>query len=316
MAVTIGEFLNSNKQQVQNVSAPTTTEPAPASAPTDAATAPAPATPAAPAAPAAPTVPTLPTMPQREIKPEESVSTQLQKLTSQANPLLKSAETKARQQAAGRGLLSSTMAEQAAKQAVIETAAPIASQEAAAAQQAGSQQYQAQIAEHERALDQAFQKQNMEASQINDLKTRYRSDVRATNDLYDRMAADIQNMPGLSAADKEQRLLQNEAARATASTTLNATYQAEPQWQSSWSVIPGGEAQAELTKRAAEATKQEVSKLQSDYSSLKASRDQFDKAISALPYSMRQKQKPKLAQMDQQLQSMQQRITDLNKGIA
>jgi len=66
---------------------------------------------------------------------EASVSGELDKLLSDGSPLLENARTRAAQTANQRGLLNSSMAVQAGEQAAIETALPIASQDAGFRQQ-------------------------------------------------------------------------------------------------------------------------------------------------------------------------------------
>lgn len=65
----------------------------------------------------------------------KGVAGRVNQLTSQSNPLFTAAGTRAKQQAASRGLLNSSIATQAGQQAVIETATPIANADASLYQQ-------------------------------------------------------------------------------------------------------------------------------------------------------------------------------------
>lgn len=85
---------------------------------------------------------TAPVAPQ-----DASVQTQLGKVLAEDSPILQTARTRAAQEAEGKGLLSSTMALQAGEQAVIESALPIAQQEAAQLSQTNLQQRQLQSQE-------------------------------------------------------------------------------------------------------------------------------------------------------------------------
>ena len=90
---------------------------------------------------------TTPTVkPLAPLKPAQTVAGGVQKLTSTRNPLLTAARTKSRQRPAARGILNSSLAEQAGAQAVIETATPIAAEDAAAEQRREEVSYQTQQA--------------------------------------------------------------------------------------------------------------------------------------------------------------------------
>ena len=93
--------------------------------------------------------------PLEPLKPSETTEGRVKQMTTTRSPLLTTASTRAKQRMAGRGILSSTLTEQAATQAVIEAATPIAAQDAAAAQRRNEIQFQAEqaVAAEERAAD-------------------------------------------------------------------------------------------------------------------------------------------------------------------
>jgi len=84
--------------------------------------------------------------PLEPLKPSETTEGRVKQMTTTRSPLLTTVATRARQRMAGRGILSSSLTEQAAQQAVIETATPIAAQDAAAAQREKEIQFQAEQA--------------------------------------------------------------------------------------------------------------------------------------------------------------------------
>ncbi len=78
---------------------------------------------------------------------DSSVSTQLNKVLGEDSPILQTARTRAAQSAEGKGLLNSSLAVQAGEQAVIESALPIAQQDAAQLNQSNLQATQIQSQE-------------------------------------------------------------------------------------------------------------------------------------------------------------------------
>lgn len=87
-------------------------------------------------------VPTKPNALISDLNPNETVSGQIKKLLEDDSPILQAAKSRAQQYSAGRGLQNSTMAAQAGETALIQTATPIASQDAQANAQRTSQNLQ------------------------------------------------------------------------------------------------------------------------------------------------------------------------------
>jgi len=81
------------------------------------------------------------------VDPDETVAGQMQKVMDSSSPLLQKARTQAAQAANKRGLSNTTMAVQAGEQAVLNTALPIAQQDAATHATRGNmnQQFQQQV---------------------------------------------------------------------------------------------------------------------------------------------------------------------------
>lgn len=78
----------------------------------------------------------------REPRQEELSSYQLNQMTNQNNPLMRSARARAEARSAGRGSINSSMAGEAGQRAVIDAATPFAMQDAAAYGQAASENQQ------------------------------------------------------------------------------------------------------------------------------------------------------------------------------
>ena len=89
------------------------------------------------AAPGVAEIAPAPTPIAREIKPEETVSWQLNKLLSEGSPYIEQAKRTAAEVMSGRGQLSSSLATGEAVEAAITRGAPIAAQEASTAAAAG-----------------------------------------------------------------------------------------------------------------------------------------------------------------------------------
>lgn len=169
-----------------------------------------------------------------EMEKGKLVSERINELVTTKNPILESAQTTAIQQMNARGLISSTMASQAAQQAVLETATGIAKADAEVDMQNRKANFDAQMEQYRNDLKQ----QQIDDDRADALQGEYRTSTNNINSWYDQQVAQIQVLPDaqMDAETKQRMIADIESRRAVSLENNTALYQAAPSWDSDWEI--------------------------------------------------------------------------------
>jgi len=166
----------------------------------------------------------------------ETTEGRLQTLLDGGSPVIRQAADRARQAFAERGLLNSSMAEQAAMEAMISKAIEIAGPDAEkyfsdrqnATEWANRFNLQGQ--------QQMFDIDKMQESQTQAMQTNYQTAIQSVDSLYSRQLQDIQ-MSQLDPASKESAVNGLKVTRDNSIRLMTATFQQFPGWKTDWSSL-------------------------------------------------------------------------------
>ena len=172
------------------------------------------------------------TVTTRTVADDETVQSQLNTILDPNSPLMRSARTRGLQAANRRGLLNSSIAAQAAEQAMIDSALPIAQQDAATYSQAARQN---QDALNRAALQDASLGTNVDIFNVGEANTTARFNAEAANraGLQDAQIASQVSMFNVGEdnqtarfnADAQDRAALQDAQLATQTSQFNASEQ-------------------------------------------------------------------------------------------
>lgn len=175
-----------------------------------------------------------------QFNPTETVEARLNSLLEDGNPMLEHARKRALEEYAGRGLLNSSMAQQGAMNAMVQTALPIASADAAAINNVGMFNTELQS---KAAQDYAAALNNWNTVQqalSKDQHSRYQDTLSKYQTMYQTEYNAIMMAENIDAATKDAMLGDLESRYTAMYNSTNAIFSRAPGWQQSWLTVFGG----------------------------------------------------------------------------
>lgn len=185
---------------------------------------------------------------QREVKANETVQGQMSSLLDENGSYLKAARTRAAENSNARGLLNSSMAAGAGERAAIETALPIAQQDAATYDTRARTNMSAEnrarevnsSMEHDKVmanLNAELERGTIDQKAYANMRGQYLDSYTSLINEANINISEIQSSADIPAAEKKKMIDQQIAMRNADLAGLERMFKQQPMWQANWSQL-------------------------------------------------------------------------------